>query len=265
MAPNGNGSSKGSEKKRVGKKSGQVLAGPRKPTWTCSCGKGANWASRVSCYECGRAPPAATLKLAREVAAKLGCGISEIGKGQAAAKEEEEDEVRLRVKRGRGEAKEEEDKVGSATVLRFLQSNPEPGKPAKDPVVKLREEKEGEDVPFKRNLQKALLHKQRVEARVQQANEGLEDLLRQRQELDEEIEKRNKRVEEVQGQLAAAEAWWARCGIGSSDVVQTKLGGESQRAQERETGQKPCKRRKRRAKSAEYKGPGTSSQGGTPW
>jgi hypothetical protein len=181
------------------------LAGPRKPMWACSCGKEGNWASRISCYECGKAPPAATLKLARENAAKQGGGNSGKGKGHAAAKEEEEEEPRQRVKRESGEAKEEEDKVGSATVLRFLQSNPELGKLAKDLVVKLREDEEGEDVPFKRDLQQALLHKQRVEARVQQANEGLEDLLRQRQELDEEIEERNKRVEEVQGQLAAAE------------------------------------------------------------
>ena len=83
MEAKGSGSSKGNGVEGVGKKPGQVLAGPRKPTWTCSCGKEGNWASRVSCYECGKSPPAATLKLAREVAAKLGCGISEIGKGQA--------------------------------------------------------------------------------------------------------------------------------------------------------------------------------------
>jgi hypothetical protein len=174
MAPNGKGSSKGSGKVSVGKKPGQVLAGPRKPRWTCSCGNGANWASRVSCYECDRAPPAATLKLARENAAKHGGGNSRIGKGRTAAKEEEE-------------------------------FDPELGKPAKDLVDKLRVGKEGEVVPFKRNLQQALLHKRRVEARVQQANVGLEDLLRRRQELEEEIERMNKRVEEKQGQLVAAE------------------------------------------------------------
>jgi hypothetical protein len=90
MAPNGRGSSKGNGVKGVGKKPGQVLAGPRKPMWTCSCGKEGNFASRISCYECGKAPPAPTLKLARENAAKQGGGNSGKGKGQAAATDEEE-------------------------------------------------------------------------------------------------------------------------------------------------------------------------------
>jgi hypothetical protein len=94
--------------------------------------------------------------------------------------------------------------VDNVVVLRFLQSKPELEKLAKDLVAKLREEEEGEE-PFKRDLRQALLHKERVEGRVRQANEGLEDLLRQRRELDEELEARSKRIEEVQGQLAAAE------------------------------------------------------------
>jgi hypothetical protein len=172
---------------------------------------------------------------------KMGGGSSGKGKGQAAAKESKEEKPRQRVEREGGEAMEEEDKVGSAAVQRRLG---------------------GEVVPFKRDLQQALLHKQRVEARVQQANEVLEDLRRQRQELDEEVEEWNKRVEEVQGQLAVSEeevqalttgtsechwchwrppccwcfAWGARWGTGSSDQVKVKLGGESQRAQKREAG-----------------------------
>jgi hypothetical protein len=190
-------------------------------------------------------------KLAREVAAKLGCGIPAEGKGQAAAKEEEEEEVRPRVKLGCGEPKEEEDKVGSAKVDRSRHGKSELGKPAKDIAEKFRSDKEAEDapVPFKRDLQQAWLRKQRVEARAQQANEVLDDMWRLRLELDVEVGKCRKRVEEVEGQLAASaeevkalmagtsecqwchwkhpgswcHAWRARCGKGSTNQGERSL------------------------------------------
>jgi hypothetical protein len=268
MAPKCKGSNKGSGKKCFGKKPGQVLAGPRKPTWTCSCGKEGNWASRVSCYECGKLPPAVTLKLALENAAKQGGGNSVRGKGQAAAKEEEEDVLSQCGERGsvlkpagvnaalRGGGRHKKGKGQAAA------------KESKEEGPRLRVAREGGEalkergVPFKRNLQQALLHKQRVEARVRQAVEVLEGLRRQRHQLDVEVEGGSKRVVELLRELAATEeevralrsgtsechwcrwrppccgglAWGAGWGSSSVDQAKVKLGVEEQRAQERGLG-----------------------------
>ena len=52
-----------------GEDAGEVLHGPRQPTWSCNeCGRNANWACRTKC-RCGAAAPAGVLRRARASAA----------------------------------------------------------------------------------------------------------------------------------------------------------------------------------------------------
>ena len=44
---------------------GAVLRGPRTPFWSCNCGQDANWANRVACRGCGKAPPRTIVDKAR--------------------------------------------------------------------------------------------------------------------------------------------------------------------------------------------------------
>ena len=44
---------------------GYVLAGPKNPRWSCSCGMDGNWASRVVCRECGKLAPQRIANAAR--------------------------------------------------------------------------------------------------------------------------------------------------------------------------------------------------------
>jgi DNA repair exonuclease SbcCD ATPase subunit len=54
MAPSGNAP-----------RDGEVLRGPRDPTWACGCGRDENWASRTKCRGCGRSAPQSTLAKAK--------------------------------------------------------------------------------------------------------------------------------------------------------------------------------------------------------
>jgi hypothetical protein len=54
MAPSGNAP-----------RDGEVLRGPREPTWGCGCGRDENWASRTKCRGCGRSAPQSTLAKAK--------------------------------------------------------------------------------------------------------------------------------------------------------------------------------------------------------
>ncbi len=67
MAPSNNRSSSST---RNGASSGDVLPGPKSPTWCCSCGTEGNWASRVVCRGCRKGAPQSYADRARAAAKK---------------------------------------------------------------------------------------------------------------------------------------------------------------------------------------------------
>ena len=53
---------------------GDVLAGPKSPRWTCSCGMDGNWASRTTCRNCWEPAPQRIVDAARAAAKRCGKG-----------------------------------------------------------------------------------------------------------------------------------------------------------------------------------------------
>ena len=51
---------------------GNVLAGPKSPCWSCSCGIDGNWASRATCRNCWKLAPQRIADAARAAAKRCG-------------------------------------------------------------------------------------------------------------------------------------------------------------------------------------------------
>ena len=55
-----------------------VLPGPRRPFWGCSCGHADNWACRVRCQRCGAAAPPRSMQTQRGPLPRLGNLVSQL-------------------------------------------------------------------------------------------------------------------------------------------------------------------------------------------
>ncbi len=67
----GGGGGRAAEPSGVADREADVLPGPRSLIWSCACGYGGSWASRVRCRDCGKAAPATIVDGARRAAKEV--------------------------------------------------------------------------------------------------------------------------------------------------------------------------------------------------
>jgi hypothetical protein len=162
------------QKGKKGTKGGNkvVLWGPKKPEWTCKCGKKGNWASRLVCIACEKPAPQEVQKAARKAAAgkPLGKGKGKGDSGDQPSQSGTEAEPELE-EDGEPNTEIEKNNQSIATIRGLPDSHEKDTILAQLEERKAQLEEEAEEEKLPATLQQAMVRRDRAKGKLQKAEE----------------------------------------------------------------------------------------------
>ena len=200
---------------------GEVLPGPKYPTWGCKCGMDGNWASRISCRGCSSPASRSTQNAAEQAAAKHkaaadasqrgsawsrgGAGGGGNGSGNGGGNKAGDHDIAL-LKKQVAELLRS-NKALQSTVAASRQPQPEDASMEEDQLPSmdsLRKLLQANEDAYGKQSEQALSCSSELE-RVRRAHTGVKPVLTQVQIAQRVVEKHRKQVRTLEASLAALE------------------------------------------------------------